>query len=61
MENTPSFEIGLSDYTVRRLYPEDAEVLQKLFEHCAEYFWIIEGEEVSPSAVMVKVHVSVPL
>ncbi|MGO9014298.1 MAG: GNAT family N-acetyltransferase [Dissulfurispiraceae bacterium] len=50
MDNAPSFEIGLSDYAVHRLYPDDAEILQKLLEQCAYYVWIVEGEDVSPNA-----------
>jgi ribosomal protein S18 acetylase RimI-like enzyme len=38
------------DYFVSELQPENVESLQKLFDQCADYAMIVEGEEVSPSA-----------
>ncbi len=50
MEKKPCFEISHSGYAVYRLYPEDASLLQRLFDQCADYFLMIDGEEVSSTA-----------
>jgi ribosomal protein S18 acetylase RimI-like enzyme len=51
MTDTLIFQIEDPDYSVRLLrYPEDAESLQRLFEQCADYVMITEGQGVSPSA-----------
>ena len=44
------FEIGLADYTVRPLTPDDIEQLQTLCDQRADYSLIVEGEPVSPTA-----------
>jgi ribosomal protein S18 acetylase RimI-like enzyme len=51
MTNTPAFRIGHPDYFVRELrQPEDVESLQRLFERCADFVMIVEGQGGSPSA-----------
>jgi ribosomal protein S18 acetylase RimI-like enzyme len=51
MTDTSVFHIEDPDYSVRELRcPEDMESLQKLFEQCADYAMVTEGQGVSPSA-----------
>ncbi|MBI5954117.1 MAG: GNAT family N-acetyltransferase [Chloroflexi bacterium] len=51
MTNAPIFHIEDPGYSVRKLcHPEDTESLQRLFERCADYVMIVEGQGVSPSA-----------
>jgi ribosomal protein S18 acetylase RimI-like enzyme len=50
MTDTHIFSIDDVDYFLKELQPESAESLQKLFEQCADYAMIVEGEDVSPSA-----------
>jgi ribosomal protein S18 acetylase RimI-like enzyme len=51
MTNAPIFHIEDPGYLVRKLcHPEDTESLQRLFERCADYVMIVEGQGVSPSA-----------
>ena len=50
MDQEPTFPIDLPGYTVRRLKPGDAVILQQLFDRCPDYAEIVEGEEVSPAA-----------
>jgi ribosomal protein S18 acetylase RimI-like enzyme len=51
MTNISVFHIEDPDYSVRELRrPEDIESLQKLFEQCADYAMITEGQGVSPNA-----------
>ena len=40
------------DYSVFRLEPEHTESLQKLFEQCADFAQLVEGESVIPEAAM---------
>lgn len=44
------FQIDDPDYRVSKLGPAEAESLQRLFDRCADYALIVEGESVSPSA-----------
>jgi ribosomal protein S18 acetylase RimI-like enzyme len=50
MEDAFSQLTNLEGYAVRKLKLEDIEALQKLFEKCSDYAWIVEGEGVSPNA-----------
>ena len=51
MTDAPIFHIEDPDYSVRELHhPEDTASLQRLFEQCADYVMIVEGQEVSSSA-----------
>jgi ribosomal protein S18 acetylase RimI-like enzyme len=50
MTDTHSFQIDDPDYYVSKLEPEDCERLQTLFDKCADYALIVEGESVSPTA-----------
>jgi GNAT superfamily N-acetyltransferase len=59
-EGSPSgFVADIPGYSVRRLQPEDTQVLQKLFEKCSDYMMIVEGEGVSPTAAE-EIFVSAP-
>jgi ribosomal protein S18 acetylase RimI-like enzyme len=51
MTNISVFHIEDPDYSVRELHhPEYIESLQRLFEQCADYAMIVEGQGASPSA-----------
>jgi ribosomal protein S18 acetylase RimI-like enzyme len=50
MESLPAFETSIPDCSVYRLAPEDAGLLQSLYDRCADYTWIVEGKPVSPAA-----------
>ena len=50
MDSGPAFDTKLPDYSIRRLTPEDTGALQRLYDKCADYTWIVEGEPVSPTA-----------
>ncbi|RPJ22687.1 MAG: GNAT family N-acetyltransferase [Chloroflexi bacterium] len=50
MIDAQSFQIDDPDYQVSRLEDEHCELLQKLFDRCADYALIVEGEAVSPTA-----------
>jgi len=44
------FQIDDPHYHVGKLEPEHSALLQKLFDRCADYAMIVEGEGVSPTA-----------
>jgi ribosomal protein S18 acetylase RimI-like enzyme len=50
MTETQVFQVDDSDYIVCRLQPEHTEPLQRLFDQCADYAMIVDGESVSPTA-----------
>lgn len=50
MDQEPTFHIDLPGYTVRRLKPDDAVILQRLLDRCPDYAEIVEGMGVSPAA-----------
>jgi len=50
MTNAQPFQIDDPDYYVSKLEFEHCELLQKLFDRCADYAMIVEGESVSPTA-----------
>jgi ribosomal protein S18 acetylase RimI-like enzyme len=50
MTDTHDFHFDDADYFVCELQSENTQLLQKLFEQCADYAMIVEGESVSPSA-----------
>ena len=50
MDHTPAFPIDFPGYTLRWLKPDDAGILQQLFDRCPDYAEIVEGEGVSPTA-----------
>jgi len=50
METASDFAIGLSDYAVRRLYPENASAVQTFFERCNDFNLLVDGEDVSPTS-----------
>ena len=50
MTDISIFHIENPDYSVRELHhPEDTDSLQRLFEQCADYVMIVEGQEVPSS------------
>lgn len=50
MDDTPAFEIDVSGYAVRSLKPEEAELLQRLYDQCTDFALVVEGEPFSPTA-----------
>jgi ribosomal protein S18 acetylase RimI-like enzyme len=50
MDDKLAFQIDLPGYSSRSLTPDDAAILQRLFERCADYAEIVEGTGVSPTA-----------
>jgi GNAT superfamily N-acetyltransferase len=50
MDEPQSFKINFPDYAIRRLQPEDAAILQVLYDRCGDFNWLVEGEPVSLTA-----------
>ena len=50
MDDTPVFEIDVPGYAVRSLKPEEAELLQRLYDQCTDFALVVEGEPFSPTA-----------
>jgi len=50
MHDEQVFSINDPDYFVCRLQPEHTESLHRLFEQCADFVMLVEGESVSPDA-----------
>jgi ribosomal protein S18 acetylase RimI-like enzyme len=50
MDDDQVFPIKDPDYFICRLVPEQAEPLQRLFDQCADFAMLVEGEDVSPFA-----------
>jgi ribosomal protein S18 acetylase RimI-like enzyme len=50
MDTSPNFVPGFSDFSVRSLHPADADALQVLFERCADFNRLVDGEAVSPTS-----------
>lgn len=49
--NSPSnFSLRYSGYSAKRLIPDDAEILQKLYKQCLEFSLLTDGVAPSPSA-----------
>jgi len=49
MVETLTFKLNLPGYAIRGLKPEDAPLLQALYDQCADYSLLVEGEPVSPT------------
>ncbi|MDJ0637027.1 MAG: hypothetical protein QNJ34_27875 [Xenococcaceae cyanobacterium MO_188.B29] len=50
MINVNLFTLGVPGYSIESLKLEDAERLQKLYEKCADYNYLVEGKPPSPNA-----------
>ncbi|MGB7441033.1 MAG: GNAT family N-acetyltransferase [Coleofasciculaceae cyanobacterium] len=50
MNNSTDFSLKRPDYSVKRLTPQDADVLQRLYEQCREFFILTDGLAPSPTA-----------
>lgn len=50
MKNIDLFTLGVPGYSVKSLEPKDAERLQKLYEKCADYADLVDGQPPSPTA-----------
>ena len=49
MDELTSFSLELLAYSVKRLVPEDAEVLQQLYEQCTEFALLTDGQPPLPT------------
>jgi GNAT superfamily N-acetyltransferase len=50
MTDDAPFTLADRDFTFCSLQPSQAGILQPLFEQCADYTWLVEGQGVSPDA-----------
>lgn len=50
MTNIDLFTLGVPGYSVESLELRDAERLQKLYEKCADYAYLVDGQPPSPTA-----------
>ncbi|NEO99402.1 MAG: hypothetical protein F6K58_12120 [Symploca sp. SIO2E9] len=47
MDNLTGFYLESSGYSLKQLVPEDAEVLQRLYEQCKDFALLTNGEAFS--------------
>lgn len=50
MDESTNFSLELPAYSVKRLVPKDAEVLQQLYEQCTEFALLTDGQPPLPTA-----------
>ena len=50
MDESTSFSLELPAYSAKRLVPEDAEVLQQLYEQCTKFALFTDGQSPLPTA-----------
>lgn len=50
MDSATGLELALANYWVRRLEPNDEDVLQQLYEQCADYAYLVDGHLPPPTA-----------
>jgi RimJ/RimL family protein N-acetyltransferase len=50
MDESTIFSLELPAYSAKRLVPEDAEILQQLYEQCTEFALFTDGQPPSPTA-----------
>lgn len=50
MNNSASFTLNRPGYLAKLLKPEDAAVLQSLYEQCTEFALLTDGQPPSPTA-----------
>lgn len=50
MNESTSFSLQIPAYLVKWLLPEDAEVLQQLYEQCTEFALLTDGQPPLPTA-----------
>lgn len=50
MDNSTSFLLQHSVYFVKRLYSENADIIQKLYEQCIDFAYFTEGKPSAPTA-----------
>ena len=51
MKAETTFDIGLQDYSVRRLSLEDIGAIKELFEKCLDYMLLVDGHAADPDGV----------
>jgi len=49
MDVSESIKLNRSDYFIRSLHLADADLLQALYDQCADFTLLVEGEPVSPT------------
>jgi GNAT superfamily N-acetyltransferase len=52
MKAEPFFDVGLQDYSVRRLLLEDIGAIQELHEKCLDYMLLVEGHPAEQKAIV---------
>jgi GNAT superfamily N-acetyltransferase len=52
MKTDSAFDLGLQDYSVRRLFLEDIGAIQDLYEKCLDYMLLVEGRPADPDSVL---------
>jgi len=50
VDDISGFEIDIPGYAVRSLKPEEVELLQRLYDRCADFGVLVEGQPFSPTA-----------
>ena len=50
MNNSTDFSLKHPGYSIKRLTPQEADVLQRLYEQCTEFFILTDGLAPSPTA-----------
>jgi hypothetical protein len=56
MLNLVGFPLNLSGYSVKLLKPEDAPILQNLYEQCTDFSLLTEGTLFSPTEASDEFH-----
>ena len=50
MISEPAFEIGVENYSIHRLLPEDSGPIQVLFENCLDFMLLVDGRPAGNNA-----------
>jgi RimJ/RimL family protein N-acetyltransferase len=50
MKTEPAFDMGTPAYSVHRLFPEDSQAIQELFEKCLDFMLLVDGHPAGPHA-----------
>ncbi len=51
MKVEPAFDIGLQNYSVHRMSPEDISAIQKVYDKCLDYMLLVDGHPADPNVV----------
>ncbi len=50
MKTEIAFDIGVQDYSVHQLLPEDSRAIQELWDKCLDYMLLVDGHPAGPNA-----------